>query len=113
VDELGGLDDALSIAKEQAGFAEADKVNLIVLPKQRPLFEQLIEQIIEGTEGSIQLEGWKIGRLEGWGFQPSLLPAFHFLFGTQWQHAVTWLSLFGFENGTQIVTILPYDILIR
>ena len=113
VDELGGLEDALSIAKKQAGFAEDDKVNLIVLPKQRPLFEQLIEQMIEDTEGSIQLEGWKIGRLKGWGFQPSILPAFHSLFGTQWQHVVTWLSLFGFEDGTQIVTILPYDILIR
>ena len=113
VDELGGLDDALSIAKEQAGFAEDDKVNLIVLPKQRPLFEQLIEQMIEDTEGSIQLEGWKIGRLEGWGFQPSLLPAFHSVLGAHWQHVVTWLTLFGFEDGTQIVTILPYDILIR
>ena len=113
VDELGGLDYALSIAKEQAGFAEDDKVNLIVLPKQRPLFEQLIEQMIEDTEGSIQLEGWKIGRLEGWGFQPSLLPAFHSVLGAQWQHVVTWLTLFGFEDGTQIVTILPYDILIR
>ena len=113
VDELGGLDDALSIAKEQAGFAEDDKVNLIVLPKQRPLFEQLIEQMIEDTEGSIQLEGWKIGRLEGWGFQPSLLPAFHSVLGAHWQHVVTWLTLFGFQDGTQIVTILPYDILIR
>ena len=113
VDALGGLDDALSIAKEQAGFAEDDKVNLIVLPKQRPLFEQLIEQMIEDTEGSIQLEGWKIGRLEGWGFQPSLLPAFHSVLGAHWQHVVTWLTLFGFEDGTQIVTILPYDILIR
>ena len=113
VDELGGLDTALAIAKKQAGFAEEDTVNLIVLPKQRPLFEQLIEQMIEGTAGSIQLEGWKIGRLEGWGFQPSLLPAFHSLFGTQWQHVVTWLSLFGYKDGTQIVTILPYDISIR
>ena len=54
VDELGGLDYALSIAKEQAGFAEDDKVNLIVLPKQRPFFEQILEQMIEDTEGSIQ-----------------------------------------------------------
>ena len=113
VDELGGLDDALSIAKKQAGFTEDDKVNLIVLPKQRPLFEQLIEQMIEDTEGSIQLEGWKIGRLEGWGFQPSLLPAFHSVLGAHRQYVVTWLTLFGLEGGTQVVTILPYDILIR
>ena len=113
IDELGGLDTALSIAKKQAGFAEADEVHVIVLPKQRPFFEQMLEQMIEGTEGSIQIEGWKVGRLEGWGFQPSLLSAFHSVFGTQWQHVVTWLRLFGFENGTQIVTILPYDISIR
>ena len=113
VDELGGLDTALSIAKKQAGFSDDDEVNLIVLPKQRPFFEQLLEQMIEDTESSIQLKGWKIGKLEGWGFQPSLLPAFHSLFGTQWQHVITWLSLFGFEDGTQVVTILPYNILIR
>ena len=113
VDEIGGLDTALSIAKKQAGFAEDDKVNLIVLPKQRPFFEQFLEQMIEDTEGSIQLEGWKIGRLEGWGFQPSLLPAFHSVLGAHWQYVVTWLTLFGFKDGTQIVTILPYDILIR
>ena len=102
VDELGGLDTALSIAKEQAGFADTDKVNLIVLPKQRPLFEQLMEQMLEDTEGSIQL--------------PLQLTANHPLLsmlGTQSQHIITWLSLFGFESGTQIVTILPYDILIR
>ena len=102
VDELGGLDDALSIAKEQAGFAEDDKVNLIVLPKQRPLFEQLIEQMIEGTEGSIQV--------------PLHLTSSHpvlSMLGKHSQHIITWLSLFGFEDGTQIVTILPYDILIR
>ena len=113
VDELGGLDTALSIAKKQAGFSDDDEVNLIVLPKQRPFFEQLLEQMIEDTESSIQLKGWKIGKLEGWGSQPSVLPAFHSLFGTQWQHVVTWLSLFGFEDGTQVVTILPYGILIR
>ena len=101
VDKLGGLNDALSIAKEQAGFAEADKVNLIVLPKQRPLFEQLIEQMIEGTEGSIQLP------LQFTSNHPVLS-----MLGTPSQHIITWLSLFGFEDGTQIVTILPYDILI-
>ena len=102
VDELGGLDYALSIAKEQAGFAEDDKVNLIVLPKQRPLFEQLIEQMIEGTEGSIQVPLHLTSR------HPVLS-----MLGKHSQHIITWLTLFGFEDGTQIVTILPYDILIR
>ena len=102
VDEIGGLDTALSIAKKQAGFAEDDKVNLIVLPKQRPFFEQILEQIIEDTEGSIQLP------LQFTANHPVLS-----MLGTPSQHIITWLSLFGFEDGTQIVTILPYDILIR
>lgn len=102
VDTLGGLEDALSIAKEQAGFAEDDKVNLIVLPKQRPLFEQLIEQMLEGTEVSIQVPLQLTSRL----------PVLSML-DKHSQLMITWLSLFGFEDGTQIVTILPYDILIR
>ena len=100
VDELGGLEDALSIAKKQAGFAETDKVNLIILPKQRPLFEQLLEQMIEGTEGAIQLP------LQ---FNHPVLA----MLETPSQQLLTWLSLFGFQDGTQILTILPYDILIR
>ena len=102
VDELGGLETALSIAKEQAGFTEEDEVNLIVLPKQKPFFEQLLEEMIQDTEGSIQL--------------PLQLTANHpvlSMFGSQWEYVVTWLSLFGFEDGIRVVTILPYDILIR
>ena len=102
VDALGGLDTALSIAKEQAGFAADDTVNLIVLPEQKPLLEELLEQMFEDMEGSIRL--------------PLQLDTQHPLlsiFGAQWQHAVTWLSLFGFEDGTQVVTILPYAFSIR
>ena len=102
VDEFGGLETALSIAKEQAGFTEEDEVNLIILPKQKPFFEQLLEEMIQDTEGSIQL--------------PLQLTANHpvlSMFGSQWEYVVTWLSLFGFEDGIRVVTILPYDILIR
>ena len=102
VDELGGLDTALSIAKEQAGFADDDEVNLIVLPEQKPFFEQLMERMIEDMEGSIRM--------------PLELTASHpmvSIFGNRWQHVAMWLSLFGFEDGTQVLTILPYDVLIR
>ena len=102
VDEIGGLDTALSIAKKQAGFTEADKVHLIVLPKQRPFFEQILEQMIEDTEGSIQLP------LQFTAKHPVLS-----MLGAPSKHIITWLSLFGFEDGTQTVTILPYDISIR
>ncbi len=102
VDEFGGLDTALSIAKEQAGFAADDKVNLIVLPRQKPFLEELMERMVEDMEGSIQL--------------PFQLTASHpvlSILGAQWQHVVMWLGLFGFEDGTQVLTILPYDVLIR
>ena len=103
VDELGGLDTALSIAKEQAGFADDDEINLIVLPEQKPFFEQLMERMIEDMDGSIRM--------------PLELTASHpvvSIFGNhRWQHIITWLSLFSFEDGTQVLTILPYDVLIR
>jgi len=103
VDEFGGLDTALSIAKAQAGFTEDDEVNLIVLPKQKPFLEELLERMVEDMEGSIQLP------LELTASQSVLS-----MFGNhRWQHVVTWLSLFGFEDGTQVLTILPYDVLIR
>ena len=102
VDELGGLDTALSIAKEQAGFAADDKVNLIVLPRQKPFLEELMERMVEDMEGSIQLP-----------FQLTASHSVLSILGAQWQHVVMWLSLFGFEDGTQVLTILPYDVLIR
>ena len=102
VDELGGLDTALSIAKEQAGFSADDEVNLIVLPKQKPFFEQLMERMIEDMEGSIQMP-IQLGVSD-----PALA-----MLRTRWAPVLAWLSLFGFENGIQVVTILPYDILIR
>ena len=102
VDELGGLDTALSLAKAQAGFADDDDVNLIVLPKQKPFLEEILERMVEDMEGSIQLP------LELTTSHPVLS-----MFGNRWQHVITWLNLFGFEDGTQVVTILPYDVLIR
>ena len=102
VDVLGGLDTALSIAKEQAGFADDDEVNLIVLPKQKPFLEELLERMVEDMDGSIQLP------LELTTSHPVLS-----MFGNRWQHVITWLNLFGFEDGTQVVMILPYDVLIR
>ncbi len=103
VDEFGGLDTALSIAKEQAGFTEDDEVNLIVLPKQKPFLEEFLERMVEDMEGSIRLP-----------LELTASPSVLSMFGNhRWQHVVTWLSLFGFEDGTQVLTILPYDVLIR
>ena len=58
--------------------------------------------MVEDMEGSIQLP------LELTTSHPVLS-----MFGNRWQHVITWLNLFGFEDGTQVVMILPYDVLIR
>lgn len=99
VDELGGLDTALSIAKQQAGFSEEDKVNIIVLPKQKPFFEQLLERMVEDMETSIPIQRRSDLRI-------ATLP----MLGPQWNQIITWLSLFEKEH---VVTVLPFDILIR
>ena len=45
VDELGGLDTALSIAKKQIGMDPTDEINLIILPKPKTFFETMIEDM--------------------------------------------------------------------
>jgi protease-4 len=44
VDELGGLDRAIDIAKERAGIDAEDEVELVVYPPRRSLYEALTEQ---------------------------------------------------------------------
>ena len=44
VDELGGLDRAIDIAKERAGIDAGDEVELVVYPPRRSLYEALTEQ---------------------------------------------------------------------
>lgn len=43
VDELGGLQRALELAKEQAGIAPGDEVELVVYPPKRSLYEALAQ----------------------------------------------------------------------
>jgi hypothetical protein len=56
-----------------------------------------------------------IGDTEGLVQFPLQLTANHpvlSVLGARWEHVIVWLSLFGFEDGIRVVTILPYDILI-
>ena len=99
VDELGGLDTALSIAKQQAGFSDEDKFNVIVLPKQKTFFEQFLESMVEDMETSMPIQGRGALRI-------ATLP----MLNLHWNQIITWLSLFEKE---QVVTFLPFDILIR
>ncbi len=100
VDELGGLETALAIAKKQAGFSEEDKLNIIVLPKQKTFFEQLFESMVENTEIQITVP------LQVTPHQLLPLPAL----GVQWHQIALMLNLFKNE---QVVTMLPFDVLIR
>ncbi len=43
VDEIGGFDTAIEMAKEAAGIPEEDKVTLIIYPAPKPFFEVLFE----------------------------------------------------------------------
>ncbi len=100
VDEIGGLDTALSIAKEKAGFTDEDRFDIIVLPEQKPFFEQFLERMLEEDAGiSVPLPLQLAQR------HPAIP-----MFSTQWHRIITWLTLF--EN-ERVVTALPFDILIR
>ncbi len=98
VDELGGLETALAIAKRQAGFAEEDELDIMTLPKQQTFFEQLLELMLQDTETQISLQAIPRYLLP--------LPALE----GQWHRIALLLNLFKNE---QVVTMLPFDVLIR
>ena len=45
VDELGGLERAVAIAREKAGFDESDHVEVVVYPKKRNFLEVLVSEL--------------------------------------------------------------------
>ena len=100
VDELGGLDTALSIAKEKGGIAEDDRFNIIVLPEQKTFFEQMMESMLD-EEAALPTP------LPLQAVQQH--PAFSML-SKHLHQITTWLTLFDKER---VVTALPYDIIIR
>ncbi len=100
VDELGGLDTALSIAKEKGGIADGDKYNIIVLPEQKTFFEQIMESMLD-DEAALSMP------LPLQAAQQH--PAFSMVSKHLYQITV-WLTLFDRER---VVTALPYDIIIR
>jgi protease-4 len=51
VDELGGLDKAIAIAKEMAGIPEKTEPALVEFPKQKDLFE-MIQEMVEAKVGA-------------------------------------------------------------
>ena len=92
VDELGGLDTALTIAKKQIALDPTDEIDIIILPKPKTFFETLIEDM----EMDIQLPMTPHPPLPTpiEGTLPSLY----------------WLYLFGNESAA---TVMPFEIVIR
>ena len=45
VDQLGGLDTALRVAKEEAGISPEKHVRLVFYPKERPLLETILKRL--------------------------------------------------------------------
>jgi protease-4 len=56
IDELGGYDTALKLAKQAAGIPETDEVKLVIFPKQKTFFQTFIER---ATPDSSDREGAK------------------------------------------------------
>lgn len=100
VDELGGLDTALAIAKKEVGITDEDKVDIIVLPEQKTFFEQFMESMLDEEMSISETVSTQLAQ------RHRLFP----MLKLQWHRILTWLTLF--EN-EQVVTALPYDIIIR
>jgi len=63
VDELGGLSRALEIAKEKAGFGRSDRVELVVYPEKKSLFEVLISNFLGARSSGGALDALAPGKL--------------------------------------------------
>ncbi|PYR41646.1 MAG: signal peptide peptidase SppA [Acidobacteria bacterium] len=62
VDELGGLDRAVAIAKQRAKIAADADVELIVYPPRKSLYELVSEQF-SGSSDSLAVRAWLAGNL--------------------------------------------------
>jgi protease-4 len=52
VDELGGLQDAVNIAKQRSGLNADDDVEIVIYPPRRSIYEALTEQFGAGASGA-------------------------------------------------------------
>lgn len=100
IDELGGLDTAISIAKKKAGFTDEDKLGLMILPEQKTFFEQIFESILEDeTSLSYPFPLQVVQRT------PTLS-----ILKKHWNQLTALLTVFQTER---VATALPFEIIIR
>ena len=72
VDELGGFDRAVAVAKELGGVGAEERVELVDFPKLRPWWQEMVQQRYEDEAAAralmIELErAWRTGRLDAPG----------------------------------------------
>jgi protease-4 len=66
VDALGGLDEAIALAKKQAGIAADTEVEIVNYPPRKTLFEMVAERISgSGNQGDMQMDLGLIASLLG------------------------------------------------
>ena len=64
VDELGGLERAIALAKEKAGFDASDPFQLVVYPEKKSMFEALLTSLMQSRSStSLPLETLRPGEL--------------------------------------------------
>lgn len=100
IDELGGLDTAISIAKKKAGFTDEDKLGLMILPEQKTFFEQIFESMLE-DEASLS----NPFPLKGGQRIPTLS-----ILKNHWNQLTALITVFQTER---VVTAIPFEIIIR
>ena len=52
VDELGGLERAITLAKEKAGFNASDPFELVVYPEKKSIFEALLTSLMQSRSST-------------------------------------------------------------
>jgi protease-4 len=63
VDELGGLDRAVALAKERAGIPESTRIHMEIFPRKKSLIEVFLGRMVSGapellSRGGLDRKGW-------------------------------------------------------
>jgi len=69
VDELGGLDAAVRLARERAGIPVSQDIQLVVLPESKGFFDTLMQRQEEDIQ--VRMLGREAGSLLRWGLRLS------------------------------------------
>jgi protease-4 len=63
VDELGGVDRAIALAREKAGIPERDSVQLVIFPRKKSVLEVLVREMVSGASRLSVGESLNAGRV--------------------------------------------------